>query len=368
MRQKHKRLAAGISALTLASLVACTSFFGQTPPILHKKPATAPYAEGKFRNTSPSRELNFMTTVKAFWYSYTQKDADSVPSGALDIVRFSRDDLLQAPDSSLWRLGHSTVLLKLEGKFWLTDPVFAERASPFSFAGPKRFHAPPIAREDLPEIEAVILSHDHYDHLDQETVLALEPKVKRYLTPLGVGDRLLDWGIAADKVTQLDWWDELQIGSLTWIATPARHFSGRSLWDRNSTLWSSWVAITPTTRLFFSGDSGYFEGFKMIGERFGPFDLTLIENGAYNQAWADIHMQPEQTVQTHLDLGGKHLLPIHNGTFDLSLHAWTEPLERIRQITGERGISLSTPRFGERVDIRHPASGEAWWKKGPERK
>lgn len=296
------------------------------------------------------------------WRIYTEKPSDSVPGEPIAIQHLTPDDLNNAPDLSLWRLGHSTLLIKLSGKYWLTDPVFAERASPFSFAGPQRFHAPPLARDDLPEIEAVILSHDHYDHLDRETVLAIEPKVKHFLAPLGVGDRLIDWGIPSGKVQQHDWWQETQIGPVKLIATPAQHFSGRSLTNRNSTLWASWVLISPEIRLFFSGDSGYFDGFKTIGERFGPFDMTLLENGAYNQAWSDIHMMPEETVQAHLDLRGKQLVPIHNGTFDLALHAWTDPFERIVKLAKQQSVSISTPRMGEQLEILNPTNGLAWWR------
>lgn len=354
----------GIAAILLliASLVACASFFDGSPAPTWDKKVSVQYRDGKFHNQQRTREMSFLSSVRAFWHLYTEKDANSQPGEMIDIVALTGEELHQAPDLSLWRLGHSTLLLKLAGKFWLTDPVFADRASPFGFIGPRRFHAPPIAREDLPEIEAVILSHDHYDHLDQQTVLALAPKVKRYLAPLGVGDRIIGWGVPPDKVQQFDWWEETQIGSVKLIATPAQHFSGRSLGDRNSTLWSSWVVMTPETRLFFSGDSGYFDGFNVIGERFGPFDLTLLENGAYNRAWSEIHMHPEETVQAHLDLRGKRLVPIHNGTFDLSIHNWTEPLERVSALAQTRGVALSTPRMGERLDVRRPAAGAAWWR------
>ena len=342
--------------------MACASISSNSLPAARGKPLSRNYVGGKFRNTQPTQEVDFMQGMKSFWRVYTQKPSDSVPTEALEIQSLTQEDLRKAPDLSLWRLGHSTLLMKLDGKYWLTDPVFSDRASPFSFAGPKRFHSLPIARDDLPEIEAVILSHDHYDHLDYQTILALAPKVKHFLSPLGVGDRLIGWGIPASKVQQFDWWEETQIGSVKVIATPAQHFSGRGLAGRDSTLWASWVLITPKARLFFSGDTGYFDGFKVVGERFGPFDITLLENGAYNQGWADIHMHPEETVQAHIDLRGKQLVPIHNGTFDLSLHGWTNPFERVAEFAKQRSVSLSTPRMGERLDILHPAKGMAWWR------
>ncbi|SCK25717.1 MBL fold metallo-hydrolase [Vogesella sp. LIG4] len=331
------------------------------PATAHRAASASIHADGRFHNFRQLPSLGFWGGVKALWRNLTAKSPLAVPVAPIPVLPLTTQDLQHAPDHSLWRLGHSTVLLKLDGKFWLTDPVFAERASPFRFIGPKRFHAAPISLDALPPLEAVLLSHDHYDHLDRDTILLLQQKVGMFITPLGVGDRLIAWGVPAAKVRQLDWWQETQLGSLRMVATPAQHFSGRSLTDGNRTLWASWVLITPTARIFFSGDTGYFDGFKTIGERFGPFDITLVENGAYNEAWADVHMHPEQTVQAHIDLQGKRLVPIHNGTFDLALHAWTEPLQRVSELAARCQVALSTPRFGERLDIANPAHGHAWW-------
>lgn len=355
------RLLLALCALGVA-FMSYAAIFDTAPVVTASQPLSSIQVDGVFQNSEPEIAVGAAWRTRALWRFFSGKDANSAPPQPLKAEALTPDDLHNAPDLSLWRLGHSTILLKLAGKFWLTDPVFAERASPLGFMGPKRFQPAPIAREDLPEIEAVILSHDHYDHLDQETVLAVAPKVKHYLAPLGVGDRLINWGIPANKVQQLDWWQETQVGELRLVATPARHFSGRSLTDRNKTLWASWVLIAPSVRIFFGGDSGYFSGFKSIGERFGPFDLTLLENGAYDESWPDIHMQPEQTLQAHLDLKGKVLLPIHNGTFDLALHAWTEPMERIGALARQGQLALSTPRIGERLDIKEPGHGIAWWR------
>lgn len=242
------------------------------------------------------------------------------------------------------------------------DPVFSERASPLPFAGPKRFHAPPVALADLPPIRGVILSHDHYDHLDRAAIKALVPLVELFLAPLGVGDRLLAWGVPPGKVRQLDWWQGIEAGGLRLTATPAQHFSGRGLHDGNRTLWCSWVIESAELKLFFSGDSGYFDGFAEIGRRYGPFDLTMLETGAYNEHWPYVHMHPQQTLQAHRDLGGRWLLPIHNGTFDLAMHAWYEPFERILELATEHGVRVSTPMMGERIDLQAPHAGRRWWR------
>ncbi|KUY87249.1 hydrolase [Burkholderia territorii] len=316
----------------------------------------------RFSNVAPRPAEGFGKTLSIAWNMLVNKPSNTVPTGTLPIDSLTREQLDAAPDRSLYRLGHSTLLLKLRGEFWLTDPVFAERASPFRRVGPKRFHAPPITLEELPPLRGVILSHDHYDHLDRDTVLTLAATTSVFVTTLGVGDRLIEWGIDAKKVRQLDWWQSVDVDGLTLTATPAQHFSGRSLFDGNSTLWASWVIADDNLRVFFSGDTGYFDGFRTIGERLGPFDVTLIETGAYDPQWPYVHMQPEETVQAHIDLRGRTLVPIHNGTFDLAMHRWQEPFERVTALAMVRGVELSTPRMGERLDLDVPHRGERWWR------
>lgn len=316
----------------------------------------------RFRNVKPRPVEGVGKTLSIAWNLLFRKPDGTVPAGTLPVDTLSREQLDAAPDRSLYRLGHSTMLLKLRGQFWLTDPVFAERASPFRRFGPKRFHAPPIALEDLPPLRGVILSHDHYDHLDRETVLALAAKTGVFLTPLGVGDRLIEWGIEASNVRQFDWWQGVEIDGLSFTATPAQHFSGRSLFDGNSTLWASWVIVDDALRVFFSGDTGYFDGFRTIGERLGPFDVALLETGAYDAQWPYVHMQPDETVQAHVDLRGRWLVPVHNGTFDLAMHRWQEPYERVVGLAAARGIALATPRMGERLDLGTPHRGGKWWR------
>ncbi|MFU7280652.1 MBL fold metallo-hydrolase [Pseudomonas aeruginosa] len=201
-----------------------------------------------------------------------------------------------------------------------------------------------------------------FDHLDRAAIKALVPLVELFLAPLGVGDRLLAWGVPPGKVRQLDWWQGIEAGGLRLTATPAQHFSGRGLHDGNRTLWCSWVIESAELKLFFSGDSGYFDGFAEIGRRYGPFDLTMLETGAYNEHWPYVHMHPQQTLQAHRDLGGRWLLPIHNGTFDLAMHAWYEPFERILELATEHGVRVSTPMMGERIDLQAPHAGRRWWR------
>lgn len=324
-------------------------------------PKPAEQGLGHFSNDAPVQHGGLGKTLRIFWNMLFNKPRTTRPVGQIPVQPLTREQLLAAPDHSVYRLGHSTVLLKMRGKFWVTDPVFAERASPFSWAGPKRFHQPPVSLDELPALEAVILSHNHYDHLDRKAVVQLAEKTRYFLAPLGVGDTLVKWGVDASKVRQLEWWQGIEVDGVRFVCTPAQHFSGRGLFDGNQTLWCSWVMIDATRRIFFSGDTGYFDGFKRIGEQYGPFDLTLMETGAYNVDWPHVHMQPEQTLQAHIDLKGRWLLPIHNGTFDLAFHAWHEPFDRIMALAWERNVSITTPAMGQAFRLNQPERGQAWW-------
>jgi L-ascorbate metabolism protein UlaG (beta-lactamase superfamily) len=257
-------------------------------------------------------------------------------------------------------LGHSTLIIEIEGKRILTDPIWSERASPVQFAGPKRFTPPLIPLDELPPIDAVVISHDHYDHLDTATIEALKDHVE-FFVPLGIGAHLESWGVDPERIHEMDWWEEAKIGGLRVVCTPARHFSGRSLRDRNHTLWASWSIIGEKRRAFFSGDTGLFPELSEIGERLGPFDITMIETGAYNQRWANMHMGPEQAVIAHRALRGKILLPIHWGLFNLALHSWVEPAERLRVVARRDGDLIAQPRPGVLLTMQLPVPQEKWW-------
>ncbi|WP_337840554.1 MBL fold metallo-hydrolase [Rheinheimera sp.] len=300
--------------------------------------------------------------VRILWRYLSQKVADKTPSQALPVQQPD----LSGKDNLVIRLSHSTVLLRLDGQYLLLDPVFSERASPLSFAGPKRFHPLPMQISDLPEMSAVLISHDHYDHLDKKSVQQLDAKSRCFIVPPGVDQHLIRFGIAADKIRVLDWWEQTQLGSLTIHATPAQHFSGRGFWDKNQTCWASFVVESSQQRIFYSGDSGYFNGFAQIGRRFGPIDLALIETGAYDELWPDVHMQPEQSLRAHLDLQARYLMPVHNSSFDLAMHAWYEPLERLALAAEAYQVPLVTPVFGAAVKLAQLGQPQQpnlyWWR------
>ncbi|HEX4818355.1 MAG TPA: MBL fold metallo-hydrolase [Nonomuraea sp.] len=258
--------------------------------------------------------------------------------------------------------GHASTLVEIEGRRVLFDPVWSRRVSPSRLVGPKRHHPVPVELGELPQVDAIAISHDHYDHLDMATVRALTGTQKApFLVPLGIGAHLERWGVPAYRIVELDWEEEAEVAGLRFVATAARHFSGRSL-TRNDTLWGSWVVAGTGKRVFYAGDSGYFQGYRGIGAQHGPFDLTLIPIGAYSPAWPDIHMNPEEAVNAHLDLGGTLLLPVHWATFTLALHPWAEPVDRLWREAKARDVKIVVPRPGEAVDTGSAPAVDGWWK------
>ena len=258
-------------------------------------------------------------------------------------------------------IGHSTVYLEIDGTRVLIDPVWAELASPLKMVGPRRSHPVPIALNDLPDIEVVVISHDHPDHLDTELIRRLVPRGVVFAVPLGVGAHLESWDVPAEQIVELDWWEGAAIGSLALIATPARHFSGRRLTDLNRTLWASWTLVGPESRVFYSGDTGWHDGFEKIGNQYGPFDLTIIKCGAYNDAWPDIHINGIQAVEANVLLKGRQMLPVHWLTFDLALHRWDEPIRQVVETASKLGVDVITPRVGEIVDLEPRREWPRWW-------
>lgn len=357
-------LLGGSIAMTISSLNAVTMTNNS-----QYLPSSQFSESGKFVNQIPVTEFSFGKFFKLLKRSLFDKKETTIPHKEipLELVTPTQLEKLPQHQTSVLRLGHSTILIKIENQFWLLDPVFGERASPFSFAGPKRFHQAPIDIENLPEIEGVIISHNHYDHMDEYSIKKLKGKVKHFYMPIGNAAQIKAWGIESHQITELDWWQEVNVGPVMIAATPAQHFSGRGLGDRDKALWSSWVIKSDNSSIFFSGDTGYFSGFKTIGEKYGPFDLTMIETGAYDEEWPEVHMTPQQSSQAHKDLNGRKFLPVHNGTFDLAFHSWTDPFEQVVNIANQEWIDLLTPKMGQVITLHDDDSVDKardlfWWR------
>ncbi|MBW8846853.1 MAG: MBL fold metallo-hydrolase [Burkholderiales bacterium] len=326
-----------------------------------------------FRNVHPIQPGLRDSTERPSLGDFICADGRRTPAGPLpsanplDAWRKPSDTGLRAT----W-LGHSTVLIEIDGLRVLTDPVWGKRASPTQLAGPKRFQPVPLALKALPKLDAVVISHDHYDHLDYPTIKELVTlQDVPFITSLGVGAHLQAWGVPPERIVELDWWEHWQApnAELRIHAAPSQHFSGRSLTDRNATLWSSIVIESPRHRVFFSGDTGLTSEYAAIRERFGPFDLVMLEVGAFHPSWGDIHLGPENALKAHQLLGGGAFLPVHWGTFSLALHDWDAPAETLLELGPKQGAQLLMPRLGEAVE---PAKGEPakpWWREAdaPER-
>jgi L-ascorbate metabolism protein UlaG (beta-lactamase superfamily) len=285
------------------------------------------------------------------------------PAGPVPVVTPSGwDQAVSAPNGlhALW-LGHASTLLEIEGRRVLIDPVWSVRCSPSSLVGPRRLHPMPIGLHELPPLDAILISHDHYDHLDLATVRELARRQSApFLVPLGVGAHLDRWRVPAERIVELDWNNSIALAGLRFTLAEARHFSGRGF-SRNETLWGSWAIAGSQRKVFYTGDTGYFPGFADLGRDHGPVDLTLIQIGAYSPYWPDIHMTPEEAVATHLDLRGGVLIPVHWATFNLAPHSWSEPVDRIWREAKEKDVRLTVPRPGERVDADDPPEVDGWW-------
>jgi len=301
-------------------------------------------------------DIDFGTIVKFFFEKGERVPDGPIPQVRPDLAAFSGRG---GPAGAVW-FGHSTLLLRISGRNILVDPVFSKRASPVPFTV-GRFQPPVVGLEALPEVDFIVISHDHYDHLDMESVQFFRGRQAQFLVPLGVGSHLRGWGIDESRITELDWGDSVQRGGIEFICTPAHHFSGRGLRDRNKTLWASWVIRDAVRSIYYSGDSGYGPHFKAIGEAYGPFDAAFIETGQYNRQWREVHMLPEEAAQAYFDLGAMMYIPVHWGMFELAMHTWYQPAMEISEQARERGINLVTPKIGEVVSLDGPARGTPWW-------
>ena len=326
--------------------------------------ASPQWREGKFRNPLPRVDGPMLRMMREYFFGGSDH---RTPDAPIAIVRRTGADYRTPPASGLrvtW-LGHSTMLLEIDRRRVLIDPVWGERVSPFPFMGPKRFFAPPLALAELPPVDAIVISHDHYDHLDMPTVKALAARGVRWVVPLGVGAHLEAWGVAEADIVELDWWGAVEVNGLTLTATPARHFSGRGFGNGDQTLWAGWAIAGPVHRVFYSGDTALHDEFEEIGRRLGPFHLTMMEAGAYDALWSDVHLGPEQAVLAHRLLRGDVMLPVHWGLFDLALHGWTEPIERVLAAADSQGVVAVSPPPGGMVEPARPGAPTRWWPNVP---
>lgn len=327
---------------------------------LERVRASAQWSDGTFKNPlSPRMPSPSGSALGEFLF----KRGRRVPDVALPVER-PHEGWARPVDTGLratW-LGHSTVLLELDGRRVLTDPVFAERIGPLGFVGPRRFHVTPATVEELPPLDAILLSHDHFDHLCASTMRKLAKTGVPIVTALGVGEHLVGVGFEPGLVTELDWGERVELGGLRFTATPAQHFSGRGLFGRNKTLWASWVVESERRKVFFSGDTGLTPQFADVGRAYGPFDLVMLEVGAFHPSWGTIHLGPENALEAFAMLGGGTLLPVHWGTFNLALHDWDEPAETLLRLAEDRGARVLTPRLGAPFEPEHLAGPSPWWR------
>jgi len=323
------------------------------------------YQEGKFINpiyTSLDMSMGKFMSIMKDWILGVP---NQTPEKPLPVVQVDSMTIASKHDSLArvsW-FGHSAFLLEIAGKNILLDPMLGKNAGPHPWLGPSRFSdGIPIEIEKLPQIDAVVYSHDHYDHLDYESVLKLKDKVKKFFLPLGVGSHLVAWGVDENKIHEFNWWDEFTLDDLQFVCAPARHFSGRGLLDRNTTLWASWIIKSGYFTIYFSGDSGYGPHFKEIGEKYGPFDFAMLECGQYDKRWESVHLLPEQTAQAALDLNAKMAMPNHWGAFVLALHSWKDPVERLTRKAEELNVNVITPKIGEQISLKKTIIENIdWW-------
>ena len=336
--------------------------FGKLPTgkRLHRIKQSPNYKDGVFSNLSPTPVMAEDASFRKILKDYYKKPKTTEPPAPLPSVKTNLKNLSGDSTTIVW-FGHSSYFIHTKGKNILVDPVFSKSASPFSFMvkaykGTDVYHT-----DDFPELDLVILTHDHYDHLDYNSVRKLKSKTKKFLVSLGVASHLEFWGVDKNIIMEMDWWEEAEIfPGIKITAAPARHFSGRGI-RRGKTLWSSFILKTADENLYLGGDSGYDSHFKMIGEKHGPFDIAILECGQYNPNWKNIHMMPEETAQAALDLGAKILMPVHWGKFTLSLHPWNDPVIRLKKNAAALGVNVTTPMIGEPVVIGKSYQEQEWW-------
>jgi len=369
MKRKFKMIPGIIVIIILLVLVGTTLFMNLSPQFGASKNAiqtvdilnSPNYNKGKFKNLT---ETIMMTNFKLSSIPEFFTNGDKVPDFTIPVHKIKLDQLNQFQDSLMqitW-FGHSTILIESAGKIILIDPMLGDVPSPISWAGSGRFNSElPLDIEKMPFIDVVLISHDHYDHLDYESILKLKDKVGMFYMPLGVGAHLRSWGVQNERIIEMDWWNSENFEDFTFVSTPARHFSGRGMFDRNSTLWCSWVIKSKHNNIFFSGDGGYGDHLKEIGSKYGPFDFAMMECGQYNEQWSQIHMMPDELPQALSELKSKVFMPIHWGAFKLALHSWTDPIEQLQKSIAGTDLVMATPEIGERFVVGGEIPTNQWW-------
>lgn len=316
-----------------------------------------------FRNPEQVPDADVWASLKMFWNYYNKPEgyipASSLPAEPFDITRWDATQDLQFT----W-LGHTTFLIKIDNKVVLTDPIFSERAGSYGWVSPRRYSKTLPAAGVLPELDMILITHNHSDHLDEASIRSLVPRTRHFVAPLAVGRLLEEWGVPHNKIHELDWWQAKSIDGLTITAAPAKHTSERGIFDKNKTLWASYGINGQKHNIYLSGDSGWFKGLFEIGERLGPFDLTFFEIGAYSdlKGQMEVHYTPEQAIKAHEAVRGKLMVPSGWGTFDLGLFPWYEPIERFLIAANQKGVDYLTPRIGEVVVLGKQGGREEWWK------
>ena len=368
---KRSLLSIFVGLISSVLAVACSSFgsdSSEEKKLSFKNSLNYDSSNGVFKNRRPkliSEMEKEAMDFKTMWDFFFGSQADRVPVAQLPELKPDLGEFIKESEDlkSIW-LGHSSFLLNMNGKIILVDPVFSGAASPIPFSV-KRFQKPVLKLNELPEIDFILISHDHYDHLDMESIKFFKEKNTQFIAPLGVGSHMQSWGIEEERIFEKDWWQSHKIEGLEFIATPAQHFSGRSLFDRNHSLWASWVIRSDKHSVYFSGDSGYDVHFKEIGDKYGPFDLAFVENGQYNKKWRAVHLLPEETIQATKDLKAKRMIPVHWGMFELSMHAWYEPIEESFLRTQAENFQLIAPKIGQMIYLNDSNEIEKWWESVP---